>query len=109
MMEYQGYVGAVTFDDVDNAFHGHVLGTRDTVTFEGSTVDDLRRAFRDSVDDYLEFCSSRGEQPDHPFSGQFIVRIKPELHRACCLRAAKEDKSLNTWVSERLQEWADTG
>lgn len=104
MMEYQGYLGAVTFDDVDNAFHGRVLGIRDTVTFEGSTVDELRQAFRDSVEDYLEFCSSRGEEPDRPFSGEFIVRIRPELHRAICIRAAQQEKSLNTWVSERLQE-----
>ena len=99
----QGYLGAVDFDDEDDSFHGRVLGIRDIVTFEGSTVDELRQAFRDSVEVYVEFCSSRGEEPNHPFSGEFILRIRPELHRAICIRAAQQEESLNTWVSERLQ------
>lgn len=103
MMEHRGYLGAVAFDDQDNVFHGRVLGIRDTVTFEGTTVSDLRRAFRDSVDDYVDMCAERGEAPDRPFSGQFIVRLTPELHRAISLRAAQEGKSLNAWVADLLR------
>lgn len=105
MMEYKGYLGAVNFDDEDNVFHGRVLGVRDMVTFEGTSVNELRRAFRDSVDDYLEFCASRGEEPNRPFSGEFVMHVRPELHRTICIRAALEDKSLNAWICERLQEW----
>ena len=33
MMEYKGYVGAVTFDSYAGLFHGDVLNTRDAITF----------------------------------------------------------------------------
>ncbi len=38
-------------------------------------------AFHDSVDDYLTFCAERGEEPEKPYSGKFVVRVEPELHK----------------------------
>ncbi len=69
MMEYQGYIGRVEFDDESDIFHGEVINTRDVITFQARSVDDLRKAFHDSVDDYLTFCAERGEKPEKPFSG----------------------------------------
>ncbi len=68
MLEHKGYKGQVEFDDEAGIFHGEVLGTRDVITFEGTSVRELKRAFRDSVDDYLGFCAQRGEEPDKPFT-----------------------------------------
>jgi predicted HicB family RNase H-like nuclease len=103
MMEYKGYVGKVDFDDEAGIFHGEVLDTRDVITFQGKTVAELRRAFHDSIDDYLSFCKQRGEEPNKPFSGQFVTRIPPELHRQVNLAANISGKSLNAWVVEQLQ------
>lgn len=103
MMEYKGYIGKVEFDDEAGVFHGEVINTRDIITFPGESVGELKRAFRDSIEDYLEFCASRGETPDKPFSGQFVTRIPPELHRQVNLAASQSGKSLNAWVSEQLQ------
>ena len=103
MMEYQGYLGKVTYDDEADIFHGEVLNTRDVITFQGSTVAQLKQAFRASIDDYLAFCAERGEEPDKPFSGQFITRLGPELHRQVNLAASLAGKSLNAWVGEQLQ------
>ncbi|MBM4031046.1 MAG: type II toxin-antitoxin system HicB family antitoxin [Planctomycetes bacterium] len=102
-MEYKGYVGRVEFEDEAGIFHGEVVGTRDVITFQGQTVGELRAAFEESVDDYLAFCRERGEEPDRPFSGQFVTRIAPELHRQISLAAGLSRKSLNAWVSEQLQ------
>lgn len=63
MLEHQGYLGRVEFDGEAGVFHGEVVGIRDVVTFEGQSVDELRKAFSDSVDDYLAFCEQRGESP----------------------------------------------
>jgi predicted HicB family RNase H-like nuclease len=63
----------------------------------------LTKAFHDSIDDYLAFCRQRGETPDKPFSGQFVTRIPPELHRQVNVAAAVSGKSLNAWVTEQLQ------
>lgn len=103
MMEYKNYLGRVVFDDVAGIFHGEVINTRDVITFQGKSVAELKKAFRDSVDDYLEFCAQRGEKPDKPFSGQFVTRIPPELHRKVNLAASRSGKSLNAWVSEQLE------
>ena len=69
MLRYKGYTGYVEFDDEADMLHGEILDTRDVVTFQGRTVDEVRKAFRDSVDDYLAFCAERNEQPEKPFSG----------------------------------------
>ena len=100
MMEYRGYIGRVEFDDEDGIFYGEVINLRDVVTFQGDSVQELRQAFRDSVEDYLDFCLERGEEPEKPFSGKFTVRVSPELHRRIYVRAKMEDKSLNRWVNE---------
>jgi predicted HicB family RNase H-like nuclease len=103
MMEYKGYIAKVEFDDEAGAFHGEVLTLRDVITFEGKTVAELRKAFRDSVDDYLEFCAKRKEAPDKPYSGKFVLRLDPSLHRAIATKAGLESKSVNAWVQEVLQ------
>lgn len=69
MMEYKGYIATVEFDDDAGILHGEVVNTRDVITFEGDTVPDIRKAFRESVEEYLAFCAERGEEPDKPFSG----------------------------------------
>ncbi len=103
MMEYKGYLGRVDFDDQAGIFHGEVINTRDVITFQGESVRELTQAFHDSIEDYLAFCKERGEAPDKPFSGQFVTRISPELHRQLNVAATVSGKSLNAWVTEQLQ------
>jgi len=103
MMEYKGYIGKVKIDDEADILYGEVINVRDVITFEGTSVDEIRKAFRESVDDYLDFCSQRGEPPEKPFSGKFVIRLPAELHRKAYIQAKLEDKSLNGWVTEVLQ------
>ena len=102
MMEYKGYIGKVEFDDEANLFHGEVINLRDVVTFQGETVGELRSAFPESADDYLEFCEERGESPEKPYSGKFMVRVEPELHKAVAMQAKMNHKSLNAQVHDTL-------
>ena len=102
MMEYKGYVGRVEFDDEAGTFHGEVVNTGDVITFQGISVKELKKAFEESVEDYLTFCEERGEEPDKPFSGNFVVRIRPDLHRRLYAQAKKAGKSLNAFIEERL-------
>ncbi len=102
MMEYKGYIGHVTFDDEADIFYGDVVNTRDIITFQGKSVEEIRNAFHESVDVYLEWCKERNKAPDKPFSGKFMVRISPSLHRSIFLSAKHEGKSLNRWIEEHL-------
>jgi predicted HicB family RNase H-like nuclease len=103
MMEYKGYIGKVEFDEDAGVIHGEVINTRDVITFQGTSVAEVKSAFYESVNDYLEFCKARGETPDKPFSGQFVTRIPPDLHRQVNVAALLSGKSLNAWVTEQLQ------
>ena len=104
MMEYKGYVGKVEFDDEAGIFHGDVINTRDVITFQGTTVDEVRQAFHDSVDDYLDFCAQLGQAPEKPFTGKFVLRLSPDLHRRIYIAARAAGKTLNAWVAVRLDE-----
>ncbi len=106
MMEYKGYVARVEFDDEANLFHGQVLHLRDVITFQGQSVDELRTEFAASVDDYLAFCAERGEEPEKPFSGRFVVRLDPEVHRKVAIAASRKAQSINTWVGNVLEQAA---
>ncbi len=104
MMEYKGYFAKVEYDDDADIFHGEVINLKDVITFEGETVKQIKEAFRDSVDDYLDFCAKRGENPEKPYSGKFVVRVEPELHKEVAIKAHKAGKSLNLWIADAISE-----
>lgn len=103
MMEYKGYVGTVEFDADARMLVGEVVGIVDVVTFQGESIAEVERAFRESVDDYLAFCKERGEAPNKPYSGQFVVRVDPALHRRASMAARAKGMSLNAVVAESLK------
>ena len=66
-MKYKDYDSVITFDDDAHIFHGEVINIRDVITFQGTSVEDLEKAFHESVDNYLDFCASSGELPENHF------------------------------------------
>ena len=76
----------------------------DVVTFQGCSVDEIKQAFKDSVNDYLAFCEERGEKPDKPYSGKFNLRISPVLHARLDLKAKSIRESLNSFVAKTLEK-----
>lgn len=103
MMKYKGYIGHVVFDDEADIFHGEVVNTLDVITFQGTTVDEVKESFVASVEDYLTFCAERGESPEKPFSGKFNLRLGPELHQKTCMIAKEKNMSLNSWVVQTIK------
>jgi predicted HicB family RNase H-like nuclease len=106
VLKYKGYLGRFGYEDGDEALHGTVINIRDTIHFQGTTVAELRQSFQDSVDDYLAWCVEEGRTPEKPYSGKFVVRIDPELHRRISTQAQLRQKSLNQWVQETLEKAA---
>jgi predicted HicB family RNase H-like nuclease len=105
-MTYKGYYGVVHYDDEAKIFHGEVINTRTVITFQGTTVDEIETAFRDSVDDYLEWCKERNKEPEKPFSGRFVLRLSPDLHRKLNLKAKMSNTSLNSFIVQTLEKAA---
>jgi predicted HicB family RNase H-like nuclease len=106
-MEYKGYSARVEFDSEAGLLFGEVEGLRDVVTFEATNVADLDAAFHESVDDYLAMCKERGEEPEKPYSGKFLLRVDPKLHREVAIAAARAGKSLNAFASDLFRTWID--
>ena len=103
-MTYKGYYGVVQYDDEAKIFHGDVINTRTVITFQGTTVDEIETAFRDSVDDYLDWCKERNKEPEKPFSGKFVLRLSPDLHRKLNLKAKMSNTSLNSFIVQILEK-----
>lgn len=103
-MKYKGYEAIVEFDEIDQLFFGNVINTRDVISFDGKTVEELKQSFEAVIDEYLEDCKQEGKEPDKPFSGQFNLRISPELHRKISLKAKKQKLSLNSFVEQALEK-----
>ncbi len=101
-MTYKGYSARVEYDDEDSIFIGRLAGIRDGVGFHADTVEGLREAFREAVEDYLETCARIGKEPQRAFSGQMMFRVNPEVHRKAALAAELAGKSLNQWAEEVL-------
>lgn len=105
-MTYKGYTARIEFDDADAIFHGRILGIRDVIGFHAESVNELREAFHEAVDDYLEACAKLGKNPDKPASGKLMLRIPQEVHRAALVAAQASGKSLNQWAAETISKAA---
>ncbi|OEC33245.1 Predicted nuclease of the RNAse H fold, HicB family [Pseudomonas cuatrocienegasensis] len=105
-MNYKGYAARIEYSDEDGLFIGHIAGIRDVVGFHGESVKELRMAFEEAVDDYLETCAKLGRPPQKPYSGKLSLRLEPALHASVAVKAELANKSINQWVADVLDREA---
>jgi len=103
-MEYKGYVGVVEYDSEAKLFHGDIINTRDVITFQGTTVEEIEAAFKDSIEDYIDWCKAESIEPEKPYSGKFNLRLSPELHKEVAITAKKLKISINNFVEKALKD-----
>ena len=106
MLNYKGYIGHVIYDDEADIFHGEIINTRDVITFQGKTTEELKSELKSSIDLYLDYCKRKKRAPDKPFSGNFMIRSTPDKHRDFMIAAKKTGMSLNRWVNTILEQAA---
>jgi predicted HicB family RNase H-like nuclease len=102
--EVYGYKAKIEYDSELDEFRGEILGLNGSAEFYGKDPETLRREFKTSLDVFLEVCEEKGIYPKKSYSGKFNLRIPPGLHCKIANRAAAEDKSINQWISEVLEE-----
>ena len=105
-MAYKGYAGAVEFDGDDEIFVGRIVGINDVVGFHADTVDGLKAAFHEAVEDYIATCRRAGKKPDKAYSGSLMVRVDPAVHAQAAKAAELSGKSLAQWAEEKLRSAA---
>ena len=106
VMTHKGYNARIQYDDEDEIFFGKLAGIRDGVSFHASNVKELKAAFHEAVDDYLETCAKVGKKRQKPYSGKVMFRISPEVHRRAAIAAELKGQSLNQWAESVLNEAA---
>ena len=60
-MEYGAFIGSVHYSAIDDLLFGKIEGITDLVTFEGASVKELRKSFKEAVDDYIALCQKNGK------------------------------------------------
>ncbi|MEO5904728.1 MAG: type II toxin-antitoxin system HicB family antitoxin [Gemmatimonadaceae bacterium] len=105
-IEYKGYIARIDVDEDNDGLHGRVVNISDVINFKGKSVAELRKEFAKSMEVYFKFCREEGEEPDQPFSGKFVLRVDPNVHRAITRAAEREGVSINKWAEQQLERAA---
>lgn len=104
LFEYKGYQGTVEYDKADKCLFGQVLHIDSLLMYHGQSVEEIEKAFVETVDAYLELCARTNRAPNKPYKGSFNVRVTPALHRAAANAAALRQESLNEFVSHAIAD-----
>lgn len=102
-MTYNGYIGAVEYDDNARTFSGRVINANVLISFRGDSVRELEASFHSVVEAYLEDCRESGVEPEKPYNGTLTVRVDPEVHRKVALKALEKRVSMNRYVEGLLR------
>ena len=103
-LTYKGYHGSVEFSLEDNTLFGQVIDTNSLISYEGTTLDELKKDFENAIDDYLKMCEEHNEKPEKAYTGIFNVRLEPEMHKKLALYAKEHDESLNASVKNAVTQ-----
>lgn len=103
LLSYKGYFGSVEASLEDQVLHGKLECINDLVTYEAKSIPELKVAFEEAVDDYLETCKELGKEAEKVMSGTFNVRIGPSLHKLAYLAAKSQKISLNDYIKKAVE------
>lgn len=103
VLEYKGFIGSVEHSLEDDVLYGKILYINGLITYEAQTLKELKKEFHSAVDDYIEFCQEQGIEACKSFSGNFNIRIAPELHKKASLLATKQGLPLNAFVCKAVE------
>lgn len=97
-LKYKDYLSTLHFSAEDEVFHGKVIGINDLITFEGQSVKELKEAFKEAIEDYLETCRELKKEPEKMYKGNFNVRVPMQLHKKAAIIAAQKSMTLNEFM-----------
>ena len=104
--EIDHYTYRVIWSDEDEQYVG-LCAEFPSLSWLASGPEEALRGIRKVVAKVVKDMKTGGEQVPEPicskrYSGKFLVRIPPEVHRRLALEAAEEDISLNRLISTKL-------
>lgn len=103
-LKYKGYTGSVEYSQEDGCLFGKVQGLHGTlISYEGDSVDEIRKDFEGAIDDYLESCKERGIEPAKSYSGKLNLRMPSELHEAIAKAALSAGTTINDFINRAMK------
>ena len=98
-LEYKGYKGSVEYSKDDNCLFGKVQGlSKELISYEGQTLDELRKDFEEGIESYLDYCKAEGIEPAKPYSGKLNLRMPSELHSRVAAFVASTGITINDFI-----------
>ena len=103
-LKYKGFLGTVAYSEEDNVFFGKIEGINGLVNFEGRSVEELKSAFYEAVDDYIIYCTENNMEQKKTYSGLLNIRISPETHSEIAILAKRTGRSINAFIKTALEK-----
>ncbi len=105
-LKYKGYTGSIDYSEDDNILFGKVLGmSKDAITYEGVTINELKTDFEAAVDHYLAICEANGVEPRKSYTGLLNIRISPDVHGQLASLAQRFGTSINSVIKTAINDY----
>jgi len=106
MKDRDKYLKIVEWSDEDNCYVGSVPGWLGQVC-HGNNELDVYSELSDIVDEWIDIYSEEEMPLPSPtkkdYSGKFVLRTGPDLHKILTLKALSHGESLNHFVVKKLK------
>ena len=103
IMKHKGYWAKIEYSDEDECFYGIIEGLKNTsISFEGNTVKELKKDFKEAIDFYIENCKQNNEEPEKQCKGSLNVRLGVDLHNKAKMKSIEKDISINKLIKEAV-------
>ena len=109
IMKYKGYWAEISYSDEDECFCGEIEGLKnDLISFEGDTVKELKKDFKEAIDDYLQMCKEINCLPEKQCKGSLNVRLGTELHSKAKIKSIEKNISINELIKDAVATYLKT-
>jgi predicted HicB family RNase H-like nuclease len=103
-LKHKDFFGVFNYIEDEDILFGKLEGITDLVTFQGQSISEIKNAFEEAVEDYIELCEEVGKKPLKSFKGSFNVRLSSALHRTVAMKAISNNMNLNQFVQTALEK-----
>lgn len=109
VMRYKGYWAKVRYSDEDECFWGKIEGLKNSlILFEGETVKDLKKDFKEAIDSYLQTCKETNTKPEKQCKGSLNVRLGVDLHNKAKIKSIEKNISINELIKDAVTLYLKT-
>lgn len=76
LLSYKNYNGSAEYSEEDECLYGKVVGLKSLISYEGVSVQELKKAFEEAVDEYLADCQEQGVEPEQPYKASLVISCR---------------------------------